>query len=289
VWISDAFAYQTANGEARSVDLELTPADFLSHDIRFDDHFWRVEPSKWHEKMAPLGDYLRDGAAEAASSIPYLTAVDADGAVVRVVVSRAIVDKVRSVGTAWRGLRESGGVDNSFARAALDGERARLAAEKQREIDDLETKYAANLDRDLSALTQEIVGRIAAQLLADGAGTSAAYVPAAPRPAPANDAPVSTPEAPAAEEEEEEALPLGDPYIDTPLCTSCNECTKINAQMFAYDGNKQAFIKDAGAGTFRQLVMAAEKCPVKIIHPGKPREESESGLDELVKRAAAFN
>ena len=52
--------------------------------------------------------------------------------------------------------------------------------------------------------------------------------------------------------------------------------------------NKQATIKDATAGTFRHLVEAAEKCPVHIIHPGKPKDPNEAGLDELVQRAAKF-
>jgi hypothetical protein len=59
--------------------------------------------------------------------------------------------------------------------------------------------------------------------------------------------------------------------------------------MFAYNENKQAYIADADAGTFKELVVAAEKCPVRIIHPGKPRNPSESGLDDLVKRAEPFN
>ena len=58
--------------------------------------------------------------------------------------------------------------------------------------------------------------------------------------------------------------------------------------MFAYDENKQAFVKDPDAGTYRQLVEAAELCQVAIIHPGKPRNPGEPGLDELVARAAAF-
>jgi ferredoxin len=80
----------------------------------------------------------------------------------------------------------------------------------------------------------------------------------------------------------------GDPYIDTPRCSTCNECTQINARMFAYNENKQAFIKDATAGTYAQLVQAAESCQVSIIHPGKPRDPDEPGLAELVARAEAF-
>ena len=81
----------------------------------------------------------------------------------------------------------------------------------------------------------------------------------------------------------------GSPYIESARCTSCNECTHINAKMFAYDDNKQAYIADPDAGTFRQLVEAAEGCQVSIIHPGVPRNPKEPGIEDLIVRAAAFN
>ena len=80
-----------------------------------------------------------------------------------------------------------------------------------------------------------------------------------------------------------------EPYIDTALCTSCNDCLDINRQLFAYDENKQAYIKDARAGTFKQLVQAAEKCPAAIIHPGDPLDPSEPDLEKWIERAKPFN
>jgi ferredoxin len=94
--------------------------------------------------------------------------------------------------------------------------------------------------------------------------------------------------APAAPAEAEKERPADEPYIETPRCSSCDECIQINSKMFAYDANKQARIVDASAGTYRQLVEAAESCQVAIIHPGKPRNPDEAGLDELLKRAEAF-
>ncbi len=58
--------------------------------------------------------------------------------------------------------------------------------------------------------------------------------------------------------------------------------------MFAYDERKQAYIKDLTAGTYRQLVEAAESCQVAIIHPGKPRDPNEPGLEALLVRAEPF-
>jgi len=77
-------------------------------------------------------------------------------------------------------------------------------------------------------------------------------------------------------------------WIETARCPSCNECQLINDRMFAYDERKQAYIKDITAGSYRQLVEAAESCQVAIIHPGRPRDPNEPGLEELLLRAEAF-
>jgi pyruvate-ferredoxin/flavodoxin oxidoreductase len=104
-----------------------------------------------------------------------------------------------------------------------------------------------------------------------------------------------TAEAPAAEaavavveEEEDEGLVL-EPYIETALCTTCDECININKRLFAYDKNKQAYIKDAKAGTFREIVMAAEKCTARIIHPGTPLDPKEKNIEKWIARAEQFN
>lgn len=102
-------------------------------------------------------------------------------------------------------------------------------------------------------------------------------------------APPPPPAAAPAAPEPEKAPPASDAaYIETPRCTTCEECVKINARMFVYDANKQAYIADLRAGSYRELVEAAESCQVSIIHPGKPLDSTEAGLDELLKRAAPF-
>ena len=59
--------------------------------------------------------------------------------------------------------------------------------------------------------------------------------------------------------------------------------------MFAYDENKAAYIKDPRAGTFQQLVKAAERCPAEAIRPGTPLNPKERDLDKWIARAARFN
>ncbi len=96
------------------------------------------------------------------------------------------------------------------------------------------------------------------------------------------------PGATTAEEEPEPERSRDEAYIETVRCSTCNECTQLNNKMFAYDGNQQAYIADINAGTYAQLVEAAESCQVSVIHPGKPLNPNEPGLEELLKRAESF-
>jgi hypothetical protein len=145
-------------------------------------------------------------------------------------------------------------------RALLEARRCRAMWRSLQELGGIRNSHAERL------LAQE----------RENAAAAPVPEPVAPAPAP----PVASPEQAA------EAAASDEPYIETARCTTCNECIRINAKMFAYNENKQAYIADADAGTYRQLVEAAEGCQVGIIHPGKPRNPKEPGLDDLIRRAA---
>jgi ferredoxin len=294
VWPVDTFDYQTEAEEQKQMELAFTPADFLLADERFWHMFWNISPEYWTADLVPLQDYLQssgtDADEDAPKRVPYVTAVDADGKVARVVPTRQVLAALERSAQAWRGLQEMGGIDNSHALALIAEEKRNLEEAMKREVEAIELKYSSEMERDLGDLSQEIIRRIAAQLIAQGQGAPsfAAFPPAAPAAPAAPPAAAAPAEAPV-EEEEEEAVTFDDPYIDTPLCTSCNDCMKVNAQVFQYNENKQAYLGDVSKATYEQLVLAAEKCPVHIIHPGKPKDPNEPKLDELVARAAKFN
>lgn len=292
-WPVEAFRYRTASGEERTAELAFTLADFLHCDRRLAAHFWRPDPGLWHPHMVPLQDYLALEPSAATDRIPYLSGVDAEGRVTRIVMTARLADSVADLARRWRAQQEAGGINNSFALELLAAEAARLAEQKAAEVAAIEARYAGQLEQDIGALTQEIVARIAAQLIG-GAGSPVPFTPPI-APPPAQSHATETAPGPAepaakaeAEPDEDEPLSFDEPYIETPLCTSCNDCTNQYPHLFAYDENKQAYIKDPQAGTFRELVLSAELCPVGIIHPGKPSNPDEPGLDEWVKRAARF-
>jgi ferredoxin len=121
-----------------------------------------------------------------------------------------------------------------------------------------------------------------------GGGVAAQAAPAKASAPAAAAAPAATAAAPAAVAEEDEGMGM-EAYIESARCTSCNECTNLNPRLFSYNESKQAYVKDVRAGTFAQLVQAAERCPAGIIHPGDPVNPKEKDLAKWIKRAEPFN
>ena len=243
--------------------------------------------------LLPLAQWLRH--------LPFVWASDASGARHRLVVSRALALATRDRLAYWRTLEELAGVRNEHVEAAIERVRDEASERAARVREELAASHAEELARERATADQRAVDGLVsilfeldASLEAGGlvgtsatpstapAGTGAriaaptAPVPAAP--AGASAASVSDPAAPVAEEA----------WIDTALCTSCDECIRKAPGIFAYNADKQAFVKNPRGGSFRDLVAAAESCTAKIIHPGLPWNSAEPDLEGLRERARAF-
>jgi hypothetical protein len=250
-WPIQTLSYEDEEHQCLSDSLAFTFIDFVACDCRYHKHFAGLSRDNWTSSMVPVSKFFVSDADGYAGKVPYIVMLNRDDRLQRVVVDQRLVREARRCVEMWRSLQELGGVHNSHA--------ARLLA-RERELWEKQ--------RPPAPATADIQSASVVPAAAKAAATSAAST-------------IIGSEAEAAKSSDE-------PYIETPRCTSCNECTQINNKMFAYDANKQAFIADPAAGTYRQLVEAAESCQVAIIHPGKPRNPSEPGLDELVKRAEPF-
>ena len=77
-------------------------------------------------------------------------------------------------------------------------------------------------------------------------------------------------------------------WIETPECTTCDDCIDINPKIFAYNNEQKAIIVDPTAGSFKDIVKSAEKCPAEVIHPGTPVNPNEKDIEKLIKRAEKF-
>ncbi len=170
------------------------------------------------------------------------------------------------VKTDYRFWEELAGIGNSIVEAAVS--KAKQEAE---------AAASARAEETLRQARSEGARNAVARLVSVLTNPEASVAQAASAPA-AVTAPVAVAAAPAAASASAAAAPAAapagaveDPYIDSFLCTSCNDCMKINPRLFQYNADKQAYIADPSAGTYAELVKAAAGCPAKCIHPGTPR------------------
>ncbi len=259
-WPVHRFAYEDDGLQRTAQDVAFTFVDFAAADGRYSASFASVKRPEWREFMVPVAAFLELEADAATERVPYILMVDENNVLCRAIVEVNLIQAARRCREMWRSLQELGGINNSHARNLLAQEKELWQQEKAREL-------ASSSRRPEHE--------------------QAAPAPAAPVPA-AAEAPAAA-DAPADVDVEAPAAASDEPYIETPRCTTCDECTGINNRMFAYDENKQAHIVDASAGTYREMVEAAESCQVAIIHPGKPKNPDEPGLDDLIARAEAFD
>jgi ferredoxin len=283
----------------RMLETPFTFADAVAFEPAYRRHLRLVPRVAWQDDVqVPLADYVAGfEPGKPAREIPFLWVVDDAGMLQRAVVTQELAVACRDRLRGWRVLQEFGGFENAYAERAAAAAREAARAEAERERAELTQAHAEALAEAQQAGARESMQRLAAALLDRNAlATSGALAPppAAPAPEPAAAAaepqPAIPEEAPdAAEPEPEPELSFDEPYIDSILCTSCNECTNLNSRLFQYNADKQAVIADATAGTFAELVKAAALCPARCIHPGKPRSDDATATPELIARAAEFN
>jgi pyruvate-ferredoxin/flavodoxin oxidoreductase len=292
-------------GETQRMELPLTIADWAATETRFKKHFSPIHNGD-EEAEILFHEYLDLPADEREDRKPFVYTIDDERKLAKLAVSPEIAELAEERLLFWSQLRELGGLDMADTEADLEAEfsqrEAQLRGEYEAQLAKLRADYPRVIARRLAeGLIRGGGDRTVADLLAtaeatpglepiglDVPGVDGKVAPAPAAVAQPAAAPVAAEPAPAVEEEEEEGLVI-EPSIETLRCTSCNECTDLNAKMFAYDDNKQAYIKDPRAGTFAELVMAAERCPADIIHPGTPLNPKEKNLDKWIARAAPYN
>ncbi len=286
-------------GSAAGGTQVFTFADYSLLEPHLRDAFALVPAELDSTDLAPIAAFLQLDDDAARRSIPFVVFVTGDGTQGRAAVRRWLVHACRDRLRYWRTLQELAGVRNEHVREAVQlarreaaeqatRERAALAQAHATELAAVREQATATAMQGLARMLLEIdpLGEAvaAAPVVLPRAATSAAPVAAAAT-APTTVLVPAAAAVPAAVDEDD----FDEPWIDSPRCSTCNDCVNLNSLMFVYDANKQARIADPRAGTYAQLVQAAEKCPSRCIHPGKPLNPDEPDLQALVARAAPFN
>ena len=252
-WPEHELEFEDAKGQRQSEKITFTFADFAICDVRYGRFCHSLGQADWTPGMEPAADWLKLSPETNNNQKPYVFGIDSENRLRRTVVDDKIIEAARRCNDAWCRLQELAGINNSYALRLLAQER-------------LEREAAARaVENTQSALASP--PPVAAQLMK-----------VAEDAAPPDVTDVAT------DEQTEDT-----PWIETARCTTCNECTQINSELFAYDENMQAYVLNPDGGTYRQIVEAAESCQVSIIHPGQPRNPQEPNVADLIERAKSFH
>jgi len=295
-WPVEKLEYRDTDGEVTEMNLAFTFADYALLMPALHEHFRRVPAGLVSADLVTVDQYLAGEEEAIEHAVPFVWAIDDQDVLVRLVVSRALVFACRDRLNYWHALQELAGIQNYYVeeaieriieeqRTAIEAEREQLVKEHEEQLESAREEAAGDA---MGQLVDVLMGADLSGVVADGG--QLATMPAAAPAQPEASAEAATTEAdPVVEEEAEEELSFDEPWLDTAMCTTCDDCMGVNKMMFVYNDDKQAIIKDANAGPFADLVAAAEICPAKCIHPGKPLNPNEPGLDDLIARAAPFN
>ncbi len=305
-WPSYEMTYLDEAGAERTMTVPVTTADWAATELRFRKHFRPARDDD--EDLVPFHEFVAAAKDDREGRRPFVYVIGADRRLARLVVSPEIVMLAEERLTLWSLLRQMAGLElpPAVRESAVEPAVAGVQAEYEARIADLRATWPGRIARRLAeGLIRSGNGkRTIAELLAEveampgleppaatptdaGAASGASVPAAAPAAGAAAAAPTAAPTPAASAPAAEQGLSL-EAWIETERCTTCDECTRLNGRLFAYNDKKQAYIKDPKAGTFKDLVMAAEKCPAGIIHPGTPLNPKEKDLPKWLKRAERF-
>ena len=294
-WPAHKLAIHNEIGEEQALELCFTFVDFAVLDEQFNSNFHIVPPEYWADDLIPLAEYIALSDEEGYTKVPFIWLVDGQEQLQRAAVAWPLVLACQERLDFWHYLQENAGIHSYHVELATETLSRELQQAAEMEIAKLQAGHQAEVEKAKEESARLAMERLASILLdldvdavAPGVTSPVVAPKLQPKPAlePTRQVAEETPPPKKLPKEEPEEEGLGEAWIETPLCTSCNECIDANKKIFQYNADKHAFVADPKGGPFADIVRAAEKCPVKIIHPGAPQNPKEEGLEEWVKRAA---
>lgn len=261
LWSNQTLEYTQSNGKKDRLQKRYTFADFAATEAAFQAEYSDL-PAAQESRSIELADYLELASSERSGKIPFVTILGSGNVLVKRVPSMKIVAQTADKRHLWKSLCEVSGINNPYVTELEAQIRKELTAQFHGEMAKQKQDLQAQMDQEKQDAVSIAMKNLASKL----AGLSAIDVKeviAKPAVVKSSHVASTAPVAPAPIVESDE------PYIETKLCTGCDECITIDKNIFAYNANKQAYIKDPKGGPYKNLLKASQKCSAKIIHPGK--------------------
>ncbi len=251
-WPSYVLNYVDDDDKECSMDLPMTFADFAATEGRFRKQYRIAPADTWNDDMVPLHEFLDMDEEDREDRYPYIWGVNAKNHLIRILCSEAMVLSCEERRSFWHQLKGIAGELN------------------QVDVDALVQQTKVDMANRLSSTLLSMAASGNAAALTDSFSTGAAAVPGG-----------GTSDA-------AEAAGYEPVWIETPECTTCDECTDLAPKVFRYNADKLAEVINPKGGSFKDIVRAAEKCTAGCLHPGTPWNMAEKDIDKLIKRAEKY-
>jgi ferredoxin len=268
----------------------VTIADFLAMDAGLRQTLEIIPPQYQSTNFIPLTDYLSLPKESLKDKIPFIWLVEEHKKLRRAVIPGYWILKCRNHLEYWHFLQSISGINNSRLQDRLEEAKSEWESAKNEEItalhEQFEQEKASDLEKSLTRILFRLLNQDTSIEMALAAISSTAPQP---RVAPPEEQ-ASEGEEPAKEAATERVAAIHEEvWVESEDCTSCKDCVDALPAVFKYNENKQAYVHNPKAGTFAEIVKAAEKCPARCIHPGLPHNKEEASLEKWIKRAEKFN
>ncbi|MBF0264023.1 MAG: 2-oxoacid:acceptor oxidoreductase family protein [Gammaproteobacteria bacterium] len=251
-WQSYPLNYTDDLGMEKTLQLPMTFADFAITEGRFRKHFKQAPVGSWNDNMVRLDKFIALDESERQDRFPFIWTVNSKNELTRVMVSETMVEACEDRLHFWQMLKSL------------------LPLEKVVDTEQLKQQWQQEM-------AQKIGRNLMSVIFQDSSASKNIELQQEVDTELQNNEP--------SEASENGYEPV---WIDTSSCDSCEECIGINAKIFAFNDNRQAQVIDPKAGSYEDIVKAAEKCTVSCIHPGTPWNMDEKNVDKLIKRAEAY-
>jgi hypothetical protein len=159
-WTTQVLSGHDSNGEAIELEQPFTFAEFAAFEPEFASDF--TDPPAMSDDLVPLTDYLGFSRRQRVGKLPFISLSDEDGAIVRKVVSPALVFQSSERIHLWRMLQEVSGIDNPHVKRSQTALRNELSAKHEAELESLRRE----LEKDVAVREKAAVAVAVRKLVA---------------------------------------------------------------------------------------------------------------------------
>jgi pyruvate-ferredoxin/flavodoxin oxidoreductase len=290
-WVQTEVKSLGDGGVESTLTYRVTFADFVAVAAR--ELFEPLSQEIPSNQCVLLADYLELPRKERARKVPYIVVTSEEGKFLKLRVPPSVITATVQRMQLWGLLQELSGVSNPFVIASEKKLTEAFKSEKEEALTAVKSEMDAKAQGREQVAVQTAITNLAKKLTGMSGDIPAAAlslsIPSGALPSPVGGVSATAANGASATEAPTDAPEAGEEaWIESDECTSCDDCVSLNSQIFGYNENKKAIVKNARGGPYKDIVRAAEKCPAMVIHPGQPQDPNEKGLDKLIARAAKF-